>query len=399
LQITLTLHEDDTSKDPAAALGPQDSVADAETANDVDTAAAEPVVKTTDLDLNCISHLIKKQGPLGALKHVISYGENVGLGATTLTMSAIAIARHQEDASKTISEGNSTDKNADSSLRIFMAASKSAKERHQVDRQTLLMFVRNCVLFKVRLKELFYARCVYVSLLYAQSMPVDAANRLVSTMTVRSFQDRDFVFSAGDKGQMMYVIISGAVRVYVGSTNLDSDEALEIARLGEMGQSFGELALYSSAPRSATCIADGKLETLVLEKEQFLNFCPQRIISEMTTFGSKSAEKLCQALLEPVRKRSAVAEIAIIQFLRRVKFFENLPSSTIALLSQVSDHGSLAAPHYLESNYAHRFANWIIFKPKTRSFMKALPELHSTSSSVAALWSQSKVIPSLSWNL
>ncbi len=126
-------------------------MADAETANDVDTAAAEPVVKTTDLDLNCISHLIKKQGPLGALKHVISYGENVGLGATTLTMSAIAIARHQEDASKTMSEGNSTDKNADSSLRIFMAASKSAKERHQVDRQTLLMFVRNCVLFKVSL--------------------------------------------------------------------------------------------------------------------------------------------------------------------------------------------------------------------------------------------------------
>jgi CRP-like cAMP-binding protein len=166
-------------------------------------------------------------------------------------------------------------------------------------------------------------------------MPVDAANRLVATMVVRSFSDRDLVFCAGDKGQLMYVIISGAVRVYVGSTGSDSDASLEIARLNEMGQSFGELALYSDAPRSATCIADGKLETFVLERDQFLKYCPQRIISDVTTFGPKSAEKLCQALLEPAHKRSAVAESIIVQFLRRVKFFENLQSWTITLLSQV----------------------------------------------------------------
>jgi len=103
--------------------------------------------------------LIKKQGTLGALKHVISYGENIGLGATTLSMSAIAIARHQDDAAKTKTEGSSVDKNADSSLRIFMAACKAAKERHRVDKQTLLMFVRNCVLFKVRRK--FHVRYVF----------------------------------------------------------------------------------------------------------------------------------------------------------------------------------------------------------------------------------------------
>jgi CRP-like cAMP-binding protein len=171
-----------------------------------------------------------------------------------------------------------------------------------------------------------------------QSLPVDAANRLVATMTVRSFSDRDLVFSAGDKGHLMYVIISGAVRVYVGSTGSDSDAALEIARLCEMGQSFGELALYSNHPRSATCIADGKLETFVLEKDCFLQFCPPRIISDVTSFSSKSAEKLCQALSEPVRKRSAVAEAVIVSFLRRVKFFENLQFSTIALLSQANNH-------------------------------------------------------------
>jgi CRP-like cAMP-binding protein len=159
-------------------------------------------------------------------------------------------------------------------------------------------------------------------------MPVDAVYRIIATMTVRSFNDHDYVFSVGEKGHLMYVIISGAVRVYVGSVGSDNDAALEIARLSGMGQSFGELALYSEAPRTATCIADGKLETLVLEKGNFVKLCPPRIFADVMTFSPKSADKVVHALSEPLRKRSVLAESVIVQFLRRVKFFENLPTST-----------------------------------------------------------------------
>jgi hypothetical protein len=74
----------------------------------------------------------------------------VGIGATTLCMTAISISRHQHDGSnETTKNSVVADKNTDSSLRIYMAASKPAAERHKVDKQTLLQFVRNCVLFKV----------------------------------------------------------------------------------------------------------------------------------------------------------------------------------------------------------------------------------------------------------
>jgi hypothetical protein len=147
-QITLTLHADNDAKEAGVTSAPRAVEEEAEALNEGDLGAADPVVKTTDLDVSNISHLIKKHGPLGALKHVISYGENVGLGATTLCMTAISISRHQVEASKE-SQGT-VNKNSDSSLRIFMSASKEPKERHKVDKQTLLMFVRSCVLFNVR---------------------------------------------------------------------------------------------------------------------------------------------------------------------------------------------------------------------------------------------------------
>jgi hypothetical protein len=148
-QITLTLHAADGAKDSSSSVAPQQAQVDMEDQNDAEASVAEPVVKTTDLDVTNIAHLIKKHGPLGALKHVISYGENVGIGASTLCMNAISISRHQAESGKEFTE-TTADKNANSSLRIFMAASKPAAERHKIDKQALLQFVRNCVLFKVR---------------------------------------------------------------------------------------------------------------------------------------------------------------------------------------------------------------------------------------------------------
>jgi hypothetical protein len=148
-QITLTLHAEDGAKDAGVVSAPRAAEAEAEASNEGDAGTAEPAAKTTELDVSNITHLIRKHGPLGALKHVISYGENVGLGATTLCMTAISISRHQGEASKE-SQGKPVEKNSDSSLRVFMSASKLPKERHKVDKQTLLMFVRNCVLFNVR---------------------------------------------------------------------------------------------------------------------------------------------------------------------------------------------------------------------------------------------------------
>ena len=65
------------------------------------------------------------------------------------------------------------------------------------------------------------------------------------------FSGGDRIFAQGDKGDALYLIQSGAVHVQVDSGGGRSET---IAVLGAQ-EYFGEMALLSSAPRSATVIA------------------------------------------------------------------------------------------------------------------------------------------------
>ena len=79
------------------------------------------------------------------------------------------------------------------------------------------------------------------------------ASRGVSRL---EFDAGEVIFNQGDPADCMYAVISGEVEV------VREDEGREptvIARLGP-GQSFGELALLSSAPRMATVRAATRVE-------------------------------------------------------------------------------------------------------------------------------------------
>ncbi len=71
------------------------------------------------------------------------------------------------------------------------------------------------------------------------------------------------VFKEGDKGDRMYVIIDGEVRI---SRNLAGvgEEALAILKPGDY---FGEMAILDDAPRSADALAHHKCQLLALRKE------------------------------------------------------------------------------------------------------------------------------------
>ncbi len=72
------------------------------------------------------------------------------------------------------------------------------------------------------------------------------------------FRSGDLVLLQGDFGRSFYVVSSGAV--LVRRTTRDG-EVIDLARLAE-GAFFGEMALLSEAPRSASVVADGDVELL-----------------------------------------------------------------------------------------------------------------------------------------
>ena len=69
------------------------------------------------------------------------------------------------------------------------------------------------------------------------------------------------MFSEGEPGSVMYVIVEGRVTVQAGGRTLRTLGTHEF---------FGELALIDNETRSATIVAETDLRLLRLEREEFL---------------------------------------------------------------------------------------------------------------------------------
>ena len=69
------------------------------------------------------------------------------------------------------------------------------------------------------------------------------------------------VFAAGDRGPEMFGVISGAIELRKGDRIL--------TKLGE-GDTFGEMAIISDAPRSLTAVATEDSVLAVIDEKTFL---------------------------------------------------------------------------------------------------------------------------------
>lgn len=77
------------------------------------------------------------------------------------------------------------------------------------------------------------------------------------------FKAGDCVFSEGETGEAMYVVVSG--RLFVSRRRADGSP-LVLATI-EAGEAIGELALLDDAPRSATVRALDSCEVLVIHRK------------------------------------------------------------------------------------------------------------------------------------
>jgi zinc transporter ZupT len=76
------------------------------------------------------------------------------------------------------------------------------------------------------------------------------------------------LFRAGDKGDALYIVARGSVEVLADSQENASLASRPIATLGE-GHAFGEMALLTGGPRTATIRAVATTELLEIAKDDF----------------------------------------------------------------------------------------------------------------------------------
>jgi CRP/FNR family transcriptional regulator, cyclic AMP receptor protein len=83
--------------------------------------------------------------------------------------------------------------------------------------------------------------------------------RLASSMEELSFPARHAIFTKGQEGRSLYIVVSGRVRVHI--------EDQDLAQL-EKGTCFGEMALFDAEPRSASVTTLSPCECLMLTQQQ-----------------------------------------------------------------------------------------------------------------------------------
>lgn len=146
----------------------------------------------------------------------------------------------------------------------------------------------------------------------------DDRRELTQLFSERTLQPNETLFWIGEKGDEMYVIQRGSVRVtYPDETGLEVTIAVLPA-----GAFFGEISLLDGGPRSATVRAETETMLLYLHREAFYKFLdrhPSVAVHMVAVLASRQRDAITK-----LRKITNVNEVADKQLTRLQKFGDSL---------------------------------------------------------------------------
>ncbi|QRN98334.1 Crp/Fnr family transcriptional regulator [Archangium violaceum] len=104
------------------------------------------------------------------------------------------------------------------------------------------------------------------------SLGSDDLERLSSCLQPRNYDRGEIVFHQGDVGTDLFIIRKGEVTIRLSSSD-GKEVSLALLRRGD---SFGELALLDSEPRSTDAVAREETSLLALRRDEFQRFLEER---------------------------------------------------------------------------------------------------------------------------
>jgi len=130
---------------------------------------------------------------------------------------------------------------------------------------------------------------------FFQELTPQEVDLLVALGHVVAYPKDMVFFREGDKGEAIYVVIDGAVRIVKGAPEM-GDGTMAFM---EQGGCFGEMALVDDFPRSATAIAHEDCTVLFLQREAVLD-----LFREDPVIGRKILWAFCRSLSLHLREAS-----------------------------------------------------------------------------------------------
>ena len=130
-----------------------------------------------------------------------------------------------------------------------------------------------------------------------QELTEEKFDSLAENISELNLAKGETIFKVGDKGDLFYLIKSGMVRVYIESP--ESGEKIILSNLSE-GDYFGEMALLTQGPRSASIETITNTSLLCLDKAGF-----DRILEEDPKISIAISHMLSQRLMQANLQRVA----------------------------------------------------------------------------------------------
>jgi len=129
-------------------------------------------------------------------------------------------------------------------------------------------------------------------------LTVDQFETLAEKCEVQTYSTGEKIFSQGDEGGGLYIIVDG--RVTLEREIRDQTDTISMTMV-KNGAYFGEISLFHDAPRSVTALAMRETVVLLLEYEIFCSFCRNNpdLLVELN-------HVLCQRLVEAYDKISEI---------------------------------------------------------------------------------------------
>jgi CRP/FNR family cyclic AMP-dependent transcriptional regulator len=144
---------------------------------------------------------------------------------------------------------------------------------------------------------------------FFQELTQPELDSIVALGRVVTYPKDMVLFQEGDKGEALYIVIEGAVRIAKGSPGQGGDGTIAYM---EQGGCFGEMALVDDFPRSAAAIAHEDCVVLFVERSAILT-----LFREDPVIARKILWAFCRSL--SLRLREAIDRIvALSSFTRPV---------------------------------------------------------------------------------
>ena len=165
------------------------------------------------------------------------------------------------------------------------------------------------------------------------SVPAEDLEALAAASRLRRFRRGQVVFTAGDPGDSLIVVVSGSVRVVVRSAD-GGELTLTVV---SPGGSLGELSVADGGPRSA--------DAETLEEGQLL-LVPREVVQDVCARVPTAAQALTDAVAANLRRLTeSVADLVFLDLPRRV---------AKVLLGQPRGEDGVIRPRMSQEQLAHQ---------------------------------------------